>query len=54
MILQWTLRQPGIGFVLAGARNATQAIENAKSVDLCMTGADIKFINEKFEKSLMV
>lgn len=31
LVIAWTLRQPGITFALCGARNATQAKENARA-----------------------
>lgn len=46
LVLRWTTLQPGISVVLAGARNATQAIENAKSAALSISADEMKFINE--------
>lgn len=33
LVILWTLQQPGITIALVGARNAEQAIENAKAID---------------------
>ena len=49
LVLRWTTLQPGITVVLAGARNATQAIDNAKAVDFTLSAEDLVFINNTFE-----
>ena len=46
LVLSWTLEQPGITVALAGARNDTQAISNAKAADLKLTVDEIAFINK--------
>ncbi|OQP63169.1 aldo/keto reductase [Niastella vici] len=47
LVLRWTIEQPGITIALAGARNAEQAVQNAKAADVKLTKEDIAFINEK-------
>jgi aryl-alcohol dehydrogenase-like predicted oxidoreductase len=47
LVLRWTIDQPGITIALAGARNAEQAIQNARAADVQLTKEDIAFINEK-------
>lgn len=37
LVLRWTLHQPGITIALAGARNADQAIANAKAGDISLS-----------------
>ncbi len=49
LVLCWTINQPGITIALAGARNAQQAIENAKAADLKLTSQEISFINKQVE-----
>lgn len=46
LVLRWTTLQPGITIVLAGARNAQQAIENAGATDLQISEDELKFISE--------
>lgn len=46
LVLRWTIEQPGITVALAGARNAGQALQNAKAVDVKLTTEEIEFINE--------
>lgn len=50
LVLRWTTLQPGITVVLAGARNAAQAIENAKAAELNLTSEELKFINAELAK----
>jgi aryl-alcohol dehydrogenase-like predicted oxidoreductase len=49
LVLCWTISQPGITIALAGARNAQQAIENARASDLNLTPQEIGFINKQVE-----
>jgi aryl-alcohol dehydrogenase-like predicted oxidoreductase len=46
LVLNWTLRQPGITCALAGARNPLQVIENVKAVDFKLNNEDIARINK--------
>lgn len=46
LVLRWTTLQPGITVVLAGARNAQQAIENARAIDLHLTSEELQMISE--------
>ncbi|AHF14377.1 aldo/keto reductase [Niabella soli] len=45
LVLRWTTLQPGISVVLAGARNAAQAIANAEAMSLELTTEELQFIN---------
>ncbi|WP_284464746.1 aldo/keto reductase [Chryseobacterium sp.] len=45
LILRWTTLQPAITVVLAGARNAQQAIENAKAMSIDLSKEELEFIN---------
>lgn len=49
LVLRWTTLQAGITVVLAGARNATQAIDNAKAVDFKLSTEELAFIDKTFE-----
>lgn len=44
-VIAWTVQQPGITFSLCGARDAAQAVENAKAGQLRLTEAEIAEIN---------
>ena len=46
LVLNWTLRQPGITCALAGARNASQVVENVKAAGFKLTYEDISQINK--------
>ncbi len=50
LVLRWTLEQPGITVALAGARNESQAISNAKAADLRLTVDEITFINKELSQ----
>ncbi len=44
-VIAWTVQQPGITFSLCGARDAAQAVENAKAGQLRLTEAEIAEID---------
>ncbi len=46
LVILWTLAQPGITIALVGARNAEQAIENAKAIDNSLTEEEVKLISD--------
>jgi aryl-alcohol dehydrogenase-like predicted oxidoreductase len=50
LVLQWTTLQPGISVVLAGARNAQQAIANAQALDFKLSGEELQVINNELLK----
>lgn len=50
LVLRWTSLQPAISVVLAGSRNAEQAIANAKAMNIVLTTDEIKFINTELAK----
>jgi len=50
LVLRWTTLQKGIAIVLAGARNAEQAISNAKSLDFDLSLSELDFINQAISK----
>jgi len=50
LVLRWTTLQPAITVVLAGARNAEQAIANAKAMDVNLTAEEMAFINAELAK----
>lgn len=50
LVLRWTTLQPGISVVLAGARNAAQAIDNAKAINVSLSAEEIQAINSELVK----
>ena len=50
LVLRWTIERPGITIALAGARNAEQAKQNAKAIDVKLTSDEIDFISQEVEK----
>ncbi len=45
LAINWTTRQPGLTAALVGARNATQAGENAKALDFTLTDDELAHID---------
>jgi aryl-alcohol dehydrogenase-like predicted oxidoreductase len=54
LVLRWTIEQPGITIALAGARNAEQAVQNAKAVNVKLSKEEIGFINKKLDELELV
>ncbi len=50
MVLNWTLQQPGITSVLAGARNAKQVKDNAGAAAFMLEKDEIQKINQELDK----
>jgi len=50
LVLRWTSLQPAITVVLAGARNADQAIANAEATAIDLTGDELSFIDTALSK----
>ncbi|MBB6498076.1 aldo/keto reductase [Pedobacter cryoconitis] len=46
LVLRWTTLQKGITIVLAGSRNAAQAIDNAKSMDISISANELDIIHQ--------
>lgn len=54
LVLRWTIEQPGVTIALAGARNAAQATENAKAVNVKLGKEEIAFITSELNKLVLV
>lgn len=50
LVLRWTSLQPAITLVLAGARNAEQAIANAKAMEINLSVEEVNFITTQLAK----
>ncbi|MDB5004910.1 MAG: aldo/keto reductase [Mucilaginibacter sp.] len=50
LVILWTLAQPGITITLVGARNAEQAIENAKAIDSTLNKEEVAIITDYLEQ----
>jgi len=44
LVIRWTVEQPGITIALVGARDAEQAIQNAKAMDIELSTEEVNFI----------
>jgi aryl-alcohol dehydrogenase-like predicted oxidoreductase len=47
LVIRWTLERPGITIALVGARNAEQAVQNARAIDVKLSVEEIHFINRE-------
>ncbi|GAB2963853.1 aldo/keto reductase [Hymenobacter coalescens] len=47
LVIRWTLAQPGITVALVGARNARQAEQNARALDVQLSDEDLGLINRE-------
>lgn len=45
IVIAWTLAQPSITFALCGARNATQALDNARAGEILLSAAELGAID---------
>ncbi|MBX2962349.1 MAG: aldo/keto reductase [Cyclobacteriaceae bacterium] len=50
LVLRWTINQPGITIALAGARNAAQALENARAADIQLSKEEVALITNELNK----
>lgn len=54
LVIAWTLVQPGITIALVGARNAEQAVQNAKAANVVLSAEEINLINGHLNKLELV
>ncbi|WP_139925485.1 aldo/keto reductase [Hymenobacter sp. DG01] len=47
LVLRWTLAQPGISVALVGARNAEQAVQNARAIEVQLSPQEVDFISQQ-------
>ncbi|BAV04376.1 Predicted oxidoreductase [Filimonas lacunae] len=50
LVLRWTTLQPGISVVLTGARNAEQAVQNARTMDIQLSDGELGFIEQELAR----
>lgn len=54
LVLKWTIEKPGITIALAGARNAQQAVQNSKAVDIKISADEMNFISTRLDELVML
>ncbi|MGQ1910357.1 aldo/keto reductase [Marinifilum sp. RC60d5] len=54
LVILWTIEQPAITIALVGARNAEQAIQNAKAMETSLTAEEIELINSHLNQLVLV
>jgi aryl-alcohol dehydrogenase-like predicted oxidoreductase len=47
LVIRWTLAQPGITVALVGARNAEQAVQNARAIEVKLAAEEVDFISKE-------
>jgi aryl-alcohol dehydrogenase-like predicted oxidoreductase len=50
LVIRWTIDRDGITVALVGARNAEQAIQNAKAINIKLGSEEIRYINDRLYK----
>lgn len=54
LVIRWTVEQPGITVALVGARNAQQAIQNAKAMDITLSVEELELISTELKQLNLV
>jgi aryl-alcohol dehydrogenase-like predicted oxidoreductase len=54
LVLRWTIAQPGITIALVGARNAKQAKENARAMQISISQDEIDFITNELNQLQLI
>ncbi|MCC9166415.1 aldo/keto reductase [Pontibacter harenae] len=54
LVIRWTIEQAGITIALVGARNADQATQNAKAINIKLSQDEISFITDELNKLELV
>lgn len=54
LVIRWTIERPGITIALVGARDASQAVQNARAIDVKLSPEEILFINRQLDGLTLV
>ncbi|HEY0272702.1 MAG TPA: aldo/keto reductase, partial [Chitinophaga sp.] len=54
LVIRWTIERPGITAALVGARNAEQALQNARASQVKLSSEEIDFINKHLQALVLV
>jgi len=54
LVIRWTIERPGITIALVGARDAKQAVQNARAIDVKLSPEEILFINRQLDELVLV
>lgn len=54
LVLRWTVDKPGITIALAGARNAEQAVQNARAINVKLSVDEMALINARLDELVLV
>ncbi|TZF83205.1 aldo/keto reductase [Pedobacter sp. BS3] len=50
LVIRWTVQRPGITIALVGARNAEQAVQNARAIQVKLSEDEMSFITSELDK----
>jgi len=54
LVIRWTIDQPGVAVALVGARDASQAVQNAEAIDCKLSEEEMALINKQIGKLELV
>lgn len=54
LVIRWTIERPGIAVALVGARNAEQAVQNARAINIKLAPEEIDFIDKHLNALTLV
>jgi len=54
LVIRWTVEQPGITIALVGARDAAQAVQNAKAMEIKLGREEVERINNELKNLSLV
>lgn len=54
LVIRWTIEQPGITIALVGARDAAQAVQNAKAANVQLSASEVAEINRHLQALQLV
>ncbi|MFC5408707.1 aldo/keto reductase [Larkinella bovis] len=54
LVIRWTLERPAITAALVGARNAEQAVQNARAIAISLTAEETALINQQLDSVQLV
>jgi aryl-alcohol dehydrogenase-like predicted oxidoreductase len=54
LVIRWTIEQPGITIALVGARDANQAIQNAKASQIKLSEHELSYITDELNELQLI
>ena len=54
LVIRWTINQPAVSTALVGARNAEQAIQNTKAIEVKLSTEEMNFIKKELDQLQLI